>query len=840
MTGEVGRSPGGGGNATERIAPPGRDAAGVRLPVIALALALLAAWPARAVEPQLADWLYSARPLARQARPPAVPPDPIVSPTPGAPALVSWGEVLTVTLAAPAGQAVQGGKWWAALSTRTRAPGGAVVGQPVNARTWLAVLGVEPGPAPGLLSLKLRVPASLPRETYHLEVAGPGGLLGRRVHAVRVLGAPRARAALRFALLGDNQLRDPSTRLRPAPLHSGAFPQRGQGRVESVFRQEMSELAFLDPDFVLYAGDLVFGTDYGSELPEALRALWSAPQAVFLVPGNHDGMALYRLQLKKGWRSEALGSVRCARLVAGRLTADRLMALLECLHGDIRKLLFADLQQDGLDYWRRYLGPLDYAFDLGGYHFAGLNSYSGSTERRHGFVLDAGALGLELDRLGIDLDVTTMDNYGGFATDAQLAWLERDLARAREEGREVVLLVHHDPRGNAELAWGARYHANLPFISEPLGLRAFQEWNFDGPDWDSDPRDGRQAETQLKNSATRLLELIGRHVSWVLTGHIHDDRDARIEPGAELVPGSGLRASRRVRFVRVATGSSTPHDDEGYWGYRMLQAGPDGLAGLVYRPEWDWRSVPAGNLWLEGSGVPDGQGRIYLVANGLPGPAEGLLRAYLPRAAEGYRFSADVGEQPRLVDRGDGGSGRDIYYLRLRVPGVEAGLVPPPAGEERRVAVRAERAQGNRPPEIRLTFLPARPVAGEPVRLDASASRDPEGRPLVAPVWDLGDGSGARGLQVERRFAAGRHAVLFCALDDCGARAEGTAELVVAAPEPARVPDAGLADAGPSDAGPGPERVQAEGCSGCAAGWIALAVIGLAAFALWWWRRRGG
>ena len=259
-------------------------------------------------------------------------------------------------------------------------------------------------------------------------------------------------------------------------------------------------------------------------------------------------------------------------------------------------MLFSDLEQDGLDYWRRYLGATDFSFDIGDYHFVGLNSYSGTPQRRHGFVLG-------LDFLGIDLGVATVDNYGGWLTDKQLEWLTEDLQQAHMAQKRVVLFLHHDPRGNRLAPWPKRYHSVLPFPTEPLGLRMFQEWNYEGnPEWDSDTNDGRANETQTKNSAVSLLRLVSSYVDYVITGHIHDDQDNIVKPGQEITKGSGILTTKKVHFIRIATGSSTPLHEDGYWGYRHVAANKKGLANLQFKPKTGRLSIPSGNLWLTGKG----------------------------------------------------------------------------------------------------------------------------------------------------------------------------------------------------------------------------------------------
>jgi 3',5'-cyclic AMP phosphodiesterase CpdA len=733
-----------------------------------------------AATPDLFDPGYLSKPLASQSEPPLVPASPVVAPSSSAPALVHWGGPFTVTVLLPPG--VGPGRpedWIVALSTRTRTSRGEWIGQPVDLRYPLVVEEVRAHTTPGLLLLTVRLGARPPRDSYHLSVAGPGGVGGARVYAVRVLGAAREEGKFRFVVIGDSQLRDPTTRFSGGDLNNGCYPRRGDSAAESMLIQQIQEMSFLDPDFIIHVGDLVYGLDYREEYPQTLALWWARPLPTFLVPGNHDALALYELALKEGWWQEALKSVRCARYVLeGDVTAAGVFQLLACLFGDLKKILFEDLSQDGLDYFHRHLGAANYSFDLGQFHFVGINSHAGTPERRHAFVLSLGFL-------GIDFGASPVDNYGGTLTDEQLAWLERDLEKARVRGQTIALFLHQDPRGNLDLPWGRRYHENQPFPTEPLGLRKFQEWNYEG-EWDSDPTDRRRAETQTQNSAVRLLGLIAEHASYVFTGHLHADRDTVVEPGGDVAAGSGIRALRRLHHMRVTAASSTPESDDGYWGYRLIEASGPHLLGLAFFPRWGWKSVPSGNLWITGTGLPGptfshqlDPSLLFVVHNGLPKKVSGRLRAYLPAVPEGYRFPEDGGSI-QLVDVGIGDAGKNIYYLKVVAPAIRGGRVPVPEGEEERVQVRHERAAGNRVPLVEFSLEDDEVYVGHEVKFDGSATRDPEGRPLLAAVWDFGDGHTARGLTPVHAYRkTGRYPVSLTAIDNHGAYAKYSTSIEV-------------------------------------------------------------
>jgi len=799
----------------------------LRMQTLMLLLILLVCGsPCPASSPRPADPGYAERPLEPQSEPPRVPPCAIISPSSSAPALVNWGESFELTLQAGPGDRERStgnepADWLAALSTRARGPFGEMVGAPVGMRFPLAVTGVRRD-AGDRVVLTVMVPAEAPRDVYHLEVAGPGDLRAVRVYAVRLLGRTGTRDEYKIVVIGDNQLMDPTTKFSGADLNNGSYPRCCDDAAEAMFAQQVDEISFLDPDFVIEVGDLLFGIDYRKEYRFTLSRWWNEPIATFMVPGNHDGMALYELALKEGWWAEALKSLRCAKFVInGDVSAAKVFKLLACVYGDLKKMLFEDLAQEGLDYWRRLLGPLNYSFDVGRFHFIGVNSYSGSPERRHAFVL-----GLQF--LGLDFGAATVDNYGGQLDQAQLDWLRHDLEQAHKSGKTIVLFIHHDARGTRGESWGRGYHANLPFPTEPLGLRKFQEWNYDSDEWDSNPKDKIKNETQTNNSAVRLMKLIARYVDYVFCGHIHDDETSVIEPGSEIVAGSGIRAAKRIHYLRVTTGSATPDDSDGYWGYRLLQARGNTLDDLIYYPAFRWQSLPSGNLWISGTGVPAqgtpvegllnrlGGKMLYVVHAGLPRRVQGMLRAFLPDVPEGYRFPA-TGGSVRVADVGRAAGGRNVYYLRVELPAVRSGEFPVPAGEEERLTINWERAGGNRAPLVSFVMPDDEARPGRAVVFDGSASSDPDGKALIQFIWDFGDGQGARGPKVSHTYAsAGEYDIALTAIDDCGSYARYSTRLIVA---PA--PSCSL------------------GSGACAATSASLALLCLIMLGFWLYRRQG-
>ncbi len=696
-------------------------------------------------------------------------------PRPASPSVVYWGGVFDIVISRPHNLHSLGSPddWDVWLSTRIKGPFGVSVGQPVGASFHLKVLRLRSGHCKDTIRLSVEAGYSAPRETYNLQIVGPMGLRLGFVNSVRILGAEK-KAPLRIAVIADHQLKDPSVALGGGDLNNGSYPHLGKDDPESMFIQEVYELSFFDPDFVIHLGDLVYGTDYKSEFPHTLHLWWKKPLAAFMVPGNHDGMALYRLGLRDGWYEDAIHSLKCAnKLMAGDIDVYGVFSLLACLYGDLKKMLFEHLDQDGLVFWQKYLGPKNYSVSLGHTRFIGLNSYSGSAHRRHAFAFRFGAFGLKLD-LG-----TAVDNYGGFLTPPVLEWLASEIEKARRKDQRVVLFLHHDPRGNEQSPWASAYHPNLPFPTEPLGLRKFQEWNIESnPQWDSDPDDGVEGETQTDNSAVRLLKLIAEGVDLVLMGHAHVDRDKVFEPGQEMVKGSGIRAARTIRFTKVTTASAHPGDPDGYWGYRLVEISRETITGLNWQPKNGLASIPAGNLWIAGSGTSEKS--LYVVHNGLPGPVSGMLRAYLPASVYGWSFDTKGPGKVELRDVGIGNNGRNIYYLRTAVSGCAGKNFPPSEDAESVLRISARRVWNNSVPETEFSTSGSSFAADRDIEFDASATSDPDGDVIISYKWDFGDGNDQRGKRVSHSFnRPGTYTVRLTAMDSHGAYSSDTKTIIV-------------------------------------------------------------
>jgi len=86
------------------------------------------------------------------------------------------------------------------------------------------------------------------------------------------------------------------------------------------------------------------------------------------------------------------------------------------------------------------------------------------------------------------------------------------------------------------------------------------------------------------------------------------------------------------------------------------------------------------------------------------------------------------------------------------------------------------------PPVAVLSVSPASPAAGDPVRVDASGSHDPDGV-LREYVWEFGDGTSASGATALHAYAAeGTYTVVLRVTDDDGLPCIATQDVVVGSP----------------------------------------------------------
>ncbi len=83
---------------------------------------------------------------------------------------------------------------------------------------------------------------------------------------------------------------------------------------------------------------------------------------------------------------------------------------------------------DGFYQWQKTYGPLYTSWTFGKNRYVSMNSYELRQHRRTGWGMYT-------------------VNYGGAVSKTQLEWLDRELTRGKNAGEDVIVLMHHDPRG---------------------------------------------------------------------------------------------------------------------------------------------------------------------------------------------------------------------------------------------------------------------------------------------------------------------------------------------------------------------------------------------------------
>lgn len=634
------------------------------------------------------------------------------------------------------------------------------------------------------LRLEVSVPVDLARDVYDLRVMGPG-VDETQQNAVRVLGH-KTRDAFRIAMVADHQLWDPSYRLSGRGITTGTYPRSvGEEKNISVTMQGFRELRLLDPDFVINAGDMVFGVDFPKEYAQARGLMVDARLPVFAIPGNHDGYADYVVKLRADALTMVTGVVTCKKHLAGEMTWGKAWSFISCLYGDVKELLYADLHRDGLVYWKRQLGPTTYAFDHGQMRFVGLNTYGGTPERRHAFSIF-------MDAFDLRLGVPAVDNYGGYLTKEQLDFVRREARRASKEGRTLVVFGHHDPRGNPT---GRRFHANEAFPTDPVSMGGFEEWNYDSKQWDSDRSDARKDETSTRHSGLELLKILATHGGYYLCGHVHHDERTVYEPGSKIL---GVPVRKRLEVIRATT-AAAGCTGRGYWGYRLLEVKGRRITTADYDLAKGLPSVPVGNLWIKHTAGPPHD--VHLTTH-LPRPTRVVVQVTVPASEAGYRFrlrpaGQDVltpAEKPPRVTQVVEEGGKMVFWVELTLG---AARFPPRERTLVRRVLRALKARDNTAP---VAIIEARAagtnqlqspeggfdaVVGQPMLLSAERSRDDQGDRILAYLWDLGEGKMARGPRVAHRFAGpGKRTITLTLVDETGARSSAHRVVNIQHPRP--------------------------------------------------------
>ncbi|KPJ59495.1 MAG: hypothetical protein AMJ42_01950 [Deltaproteobacteria bacterium DG_8] len=244
----------------------------------------------------------------------------IIYPVLGLPTLVVAGERLTAMVSLDDGGKTQ--DWVIRISTHDR----------VSQTYTLSDVEYNFSVSSGNYTLTGIVPHQVPREVFDLMITSESSAISDiQPNAVRVI--TELKHDYRFIHFTDIHVGDPRGYLVPVSEENSKVVTLNSGWYV------LSELSFLDPEFILFGGDLVFGGPYFLEYLWAWEILRRFSLPIFMVSGNHDGYA------------SGMGWLR-----------------------------------DGLEYWKQVIGPPYYSFNYGDtHHFTCANTYDGTVSQRNGF-----------------------------------------------------------------------------------------------------------------------------------------------------------------------------------------------------------------------------------------------------------------------------------------------------------------------------------------------------------------------------------------------------------------------------------------------------------------------
>lgn len=219
---------------------------------------------------------------------------------------------------------------------------------------------------------------------------------------------------------------------------------------------------------------------------------------------------------------------------------------------------------DGFYQWQKTYGPLVSSWVFGKNRYVSMNSFELRQHRRTGWGMYT-------------------VNYGGAVTKAQLEWLDRELTRGKTAGEDIVVLMHHDPRGGHGGKDFGYYFPMLEFrgmaqstvnylLSEVLTPQVckqpdvslsvderesclhdgLQEWM--GPDEELD-KDG----ATFFFSGVDLLRRFQKSVNarTLVLGHVHWNSLEMLQSGDPLVPNS-VSLDPRVQQRGAASEAANP------------------------------------------------------------------------------------------------------------------------------------------------------------------------------------------------------------------------------------------------------------------------------------------
>ena len=199
---------------------------------------------------------------------------------------------------------------------------------------------------------------------------------------------------------------------------------------------------------------------------------------------------------------------------------------------------------DGFYQWQKTYGPLYTSWTFGKNRYVSMNSYELRQHRRTGWGMYT-------------------VNYGGAVSKMQLEWLDRELTRGKNAGEDVVVLMHHDPRGGHQgvdhgyytpmIEFRGMAQSTLNYILAEVLVPAVckqPDWSLSVDERESCLHDGLQEwmgpdELDKDGGAAFFhsgVELLRRFVKsanarTLVLGHVHLNSLEVLQSGDEVLPG---------------------------------------------------------------------------------------------------------------------------------------------------------------------------------------------------------------------------------------------------------------------------------------------------------------
>jgi len=646
----------------------------------------------------------------------------IVYPVLGMPGIVEpEGELIVFVWADPAQALMQPDGWIVTITTGAYddLDQGQWVGDPIPQTYPVKIENIEYHDKGNIYELHGRISSGAPPDGYHLEVTT---IYFSDIQFNAVSVTRSIEPDLQFAHITDTHMGDPRGVSGGRWLNSGDFPgytDDTKKLVENIVLQQVTELNLLKPAFVLLSGDLAYGLDYIAEYQECYDLLKNAQVPIFMVPGNHDGMA--------------------------------------------SKIKSDDWQYDGLNYFHQTIGPSYFSFDYGPLHIVGLNTYDGSRERRESYPLKPIA--------------SPVDNYGGQLSQAQFEWLMNDLVINNVPGRQSIIFGHHDPRGPFSANTPFPSHP-LGILHDEWNYDS-DKWDSDPSDdiHDESPlfNTGIMALNLFVENGVSHIFLGHVHSDWV------DFTDAETEIRDFEGSGTGVVSQGPMRWVHTTTAGSDVGSKVDYWGYRLIDVEGGILRDVDYSIDPQFGSIPAGNFWTRDLIPNDGTNEHVeiLVNNSLFEPVTVNLEFFMPASATGYRiYDLETEEELSIRDVGLGDGSQTVLYTRMKVPaGSTPTGFPPPAWEGELRTIVAVPDYDNNPPQAVITIEEIDEENGTIV-LSALDSTDPDVEDsIVRYDWSESNRRYAGGRLIYNALEPGLFTFHLTVMDNHGGQSSTSAQI---------------------------------------------------------------